>query len=106
MKQKNNSNIHTLIIVIIELMIVCSIIKDIYISQQTFDNTTLAIFKTFLISFLITLFIYCIFTDELFSKYKLPAIIKIFINSSLSITLFAAAIPIGLYILKYIMHFI
>ena len=106
MKQKNNSNILTLVIVIVELIIVFSIIKGIYISQQTFDTTTLAIFKTFLIPFLITLFIFCIFTDELFSKYKLPAFIKIILNSSLVITLFAAAIPIGLYILKYIIHFI
>lgn len=106
MKQKSKSNILTLVIVIVELIIVFSIIKGIYISQQTFDTTTLAIFKTFLIPFSITLFIFCIFTDELSSKYKLPAFIKIILNSSLVITLFAAAIPIGLYILKYIIHFI
>ena len=92
MKQKNNNNILTLVIVIVELIKVFSIIKGIYISQQSFDTTTLAIFKTFLIPFLITLFIFCIFTNELFSKYKLPSFIKIFLNSSLLITFFATTV--------------
>lgn len=106
MKQKRNSNIFTLVVVIVELIIVFVIIKGICISQQTFDNTTLAIFKTFLMPFLITFFILCIFPDKLFSKYKLLGAIKIFLNSSLVITLFVATISIGLYILKYILHFI